>query len=75
MHQFPKKLKLCMKLVPRQHIKIFPFIFICNNLYLLSAIFIIYFQSYAKVFSTTGTSQWMTGSSGVMSVAIYELGH
>ena len=37
--------------------------FICNYLYLLFIIFSIYLQSSTKIFSTTGTSYWTTGSS------------
>ena len=41
--------------------KVFTLKFICNNLYLFFVIFIIYLQSFTKkVFSTTGTSHWMT---------------
>ena len=37
--------------------------FICHYIYLLFFIFIIYFQPSAIVFSTTGTSYWLTDSS------------
>ena len=61
---FFKKIKLYTKLVPRLYMKVFTSKFICNNLYLLFVfIFIIYLQSSTKLFSITGTSHWMTGSS------------
>ena len=45
------------------HKNVFPKTYLFNLLYLLFVIFIIYLQSSTKVFSTTGTSHWMTGSS------------
>ena len=42
MLQFFKKLKLCKKLVPRQYIKVFASKFVCDNVYLLFVILIIY---------------------------------
>ena len=55
--QFLKKPELCTKLVPKQHIKGFTLKFICNNVYLLFTIFIIYLESSTIVFSTTRTLQ------------------
>ena len=54
-----------MHKVSRQYIKVFAWKSICNNLYLLlfAVIFIIYLQSFSSVFSATGTSHQMTGSS------------
>ena len=43
--------------------KVFTSKFVCNDLYLLIAIFIIYVQSFTKVFSTAGTSYRMAGLS------------
>ena len=51
------------KVVPRQYIKEFASECICNNLYMLVSIFIIYLQSSAKVFSAVETLQRITGSS------------
>ena len=45
-----------------QYMKVFISKYICNNLYLFPT-FIIYLQSPTKVFSTTGTSHRMPGSS------------
>lgn len=54
MLQFLTKLKLCTKLVSRQYMKAFASKFIYNNLCLFLN---------ATVFSTTGASHWISGSS------------
>ena len=54
-----------MHKVPRQYMKVFAWKSICNSLYplLFAVIFIIHLQSFSSVFSATGTSHQMTGSS------------
>ena len=70
MLQFIKKLKF----TPKTKRYVFASKFICNHLYLLRFICIIYLQSSTKVLFTTGTSHWTTGLSvkSILEVTLYQ---